>query len=267
MPEPWETTLFTGLIYSNPGVGKTPFAAQLPKPIKVFQFDPPAKALAYRQQGFAKPIEYMDDGGAFQFIVDPESKKLLVEIEYFSDSNPTAIATQKHPCSYERFQASLQGHMREHWQGYASVVLDSYTFLEMACVHMQQYKINPAPGGIADGGHNQKIWAGQARGVIQTDIMSVFPWIPIHALVLAHVDEQRFDEQDTQLWGISAIGKLGKILPGAFSEVYYMYKDFNEKEKTEQAYFLTRENKHIARSDLRVPSPCKAAWEALWKRS
>jgi hypothetical protein len=263
--EQWETRLFTGLVYGNAGCGKTPFAAQLPKPMKVFQFDPPAKALAYRQQGYPGPIDYMDDGGAFQFIVDPESKEMLIEIEYFVDLNPVGIVTQKYPCAYERFQASLSGHMTEGWQGYKSVILDSYTFCEMACVRMQQYKINPAPGGIADGGHNQKIWAGQARGIIQTDIMSVFPWIPVHALVLAHVDDQRFDEQEHQVWGISAIGKLGKLLPGAFSEVYFMYKEFDEKAKTEQSWFKTAEGQYIARSDLRVPSPCKATWEALWK--
>jgi hypothetical protein len=267
MTEPWELRLFTGLVYGCAGCGKTPFAAQLPKPIKVFQFEPLAKAWPYLQQGRPEPVQYMDDGGAFLFVRDPETKDVLVEIECFFDANPAGIAKQKYPCAYERFQTALQGHMSDNWKGFASAVLDSYPFCEIACSNMIQYKINPAPGGVQDAKHNQMQWAGETRGVIQTDILCIFPWIPIHSLVLAHVDDQHFDKQEKQVWGVSAIGKLGKILPGPFAEVYHMYTKWDAQTQTEESWFETREDQYIARSGMRVPSPCKAEWEALWKRS
>lgn len=262
-----DSSVWTGLVYGNAGCGKTPFAAQLPKPSKVFMFDPHAKALAYLQQGVPGPIERMDDGGAFCFVKDPESKEVLIEIEYFVDLAPTQIAVQKFPCAYERFQASLIQHMQDNWEGYKSVIIDSYSFCELACLRMQQYKINSAPGGIQDSAHNGKQWAGQARGILQTDIMSTVPWIPIHACLLAHVDDQLFDEQDRQLYGINAIGKLGKLIPGAFSEVYFMHNEWDDKAKVQRHWFMTEsDGRYIARSDLRVPNPCPATWEALWTK-
>ena len=80
MSNPWSTTQWSGLVYGNPGTRKTFFAATLPKPMKVFMFDPPAKGLAYLQQGHAGPLEWMEDGGGFQFVTDPESKEVLVEL-------------------------------------------------------------------------------------------------------------------------------------------------------------------------------------------
>lgn len=260
---PWDKAQWTGLVYGNPGTRKTFFAATLPKPMKVFLFDPPAKGLAYHLQGFDGGVSHMDDGGMFRLIwTDHKKEELVVEIEYFFDKDPTQIAYQKSPCAYERFQTALIGHMDDSWKGFRSVVLDSYTFCEMAAVRLMQYKLNPAPGGVQDSKHNQMQWSGQARGTIQTDIMAVFPWASIHACVLAHVDDQRYDEQEKQMWGVAAIGKLGKQLPGAFSEVYRMYidKEGHSKLMTES------DGQYIAQTHLGALNPCEPTWEALWRK-
>lgn len=268
--KPWEVMQWCGLVYGNPGTKKTFFAAGLPKPMKVFAFDPAAKMLAYLLQGQASAVDWMEDGGGFQFVTDPESKKTLVELEYFLDKNPMGIGSQPYPCAYERFQTSLITHMEEGWkmpdgEPYRSVILDSYTFCELACVRLQQFKLNPAPGGVQDSKHNQMQWAGMARGVLQTDIMTVFPWVPCHALIIAHVDDKRYDEQDKQLWGVSAIGKLGINLPGAFSEVYLMYKEMNDKTGKWESFLMTEsDGQYIAQTHIGAPNPCKPEWEALW---
>ena len=110
--------------------------------MKVFMFDPPSKGLAYHLQGFDGGIETMDDGGSFRMIwTDQKKDDLLIEIEYFRDKDPTHIAYQKMPCAYERFQSALITHGEDDWKGFRSVVLDSYTFCEMAVTRLMQYKI------------------------------------------------------------------------------------------------------------------------------
>lgn len=264
--QPWDDIQWCGSVYGNPGLGKTFFAAGLPKPMKVFMFDPAAKGLAYLQQGAVTPIEWMPDGGGFQFVRDRETGEVLVELEYFMDRDPTRLAQQKFPCAYERFQASLVGHMDDHWKGFRSVVLDSYTFCELACARLVKYKLNPAPGGVEDSKHNQQQWGGQVRGIIQTDIISVFPWVDCHACVLAHVDDKRYDEQDKQIWGISAVGKLGALLPSAFGEVYFMYREYDERTKRYQTWMMTESDGHyIAQTHIGAQNPCKPTWEGVWE--
>ena len=265
---------WSGLIYGNPGTRKTFFAATLPKPMKVFMFDPPAKGLAYLQQGHAGPLEWLEDGGGFQFVVNPESKEVLVELEYFLDKNPMGIGQQKYPCAYERFHASLMAHMAEGWlmqdgkTPFASVVLDSYTFCELACVRLQQYKLNPAPGGVQDSKHNQMQWAGMARGVLQVDLLAVLPFItPCHVCVLAHVDAQRFDQQEKSLWGISAVGQLKGMVLGAFSEVYLMYTEFDEKTKRAESWLMTEtDGQYMAQTHVGAKNPCRPTWEGIWEK-
>src|SRR5437773_5877872 len=143
---PWDHVLFKCLLYGNPRVWKSHFGAQLPKPMKLFCFDPIGKEWAYLQQGEPQGLEYMDDGGIFQFVRDPQTQETLIEIEYFWDKSPKGIAKQKFPCAYERFQASLETHTNEHWKGFQSVVVDSYTFLEVAAKRLEQYKLNPGGG-------------------------------------------------------------------------------------------------------------------------
>ena len=265
MADPWESIHWSGLIYGNPGLGKTIFAAGMPKPLKVFMFDPAAKGLAYLQQGAVSPVEWMPDGGGFQFVRSYETGEVVVELEYFVDRDPTRLASQKLPSAYERFQASLITHMDEHWKGYQSAVLDSYTFCELACSRLVQYKLNPAPGGVQDAKHNQMQWGGQVRGIVQTDIISVFPWIDCHSCILAHVDDKRYDEQERQMWGIGAVGRLGSILPGAFAEVYLMYRVLNEKAKAWETWLMTEsDGKYIAQTHIQAPNPCEPTWEALW---
>ena len=269
-----ETVQWSGLIYGNPGTRKTFFAATLPKPAKIFMFDPPAKGLAYLQQGHAGPLEWMEDGGGFQFVTDPESKEVLVELEYFSDKNPMGIGQQKYPCAYERFQSSLMAHMAEGWlmqdgvTSFKSVILDSYTFCELACVRLQQYKLNPAPGGVQDSKHNQMQWAGMARGVLQVDLLAVLPFItPCHVCVLAHVDAQRFDQQEKSLWGISAVGQLKGMVLGAFPEVYYMYTAWNDQTKKADSWLMTEtDGQFMAQTHVGASNPCEPRWEALWER-
>jgi hypothetical protein len=264
---------WSGIIYGNPGLGKTYFASSFPKPMKIFMFDPPAKGLAYQQQGNQGSMISMPSGGKLQYITQPETGELAVEIEYFSDAKPTIIGMEKEPCAYERFQASLYAHMDEGWMTaeevphkFQTVVLDSYTFCELACVRMQQFKVNPAPGGIQDAKHNQMQWSGAARNVLLTDIVSTWPYIPCHNMVLAHVNDKRFDEQEKQLYGISAIGTLGVVLPSAFAEVYLIFVQYNDKEKKYENWLMTERNgQYIAQSHIGAPNPCRPAWEALWE--
>lgn len=272
---PWESTQFCGLVYGNPGIGKTFFAATMPKPMKVFLFDPPSKALAYRQEGFPGPIVRGPDESVFQFVYATQEERdqdqsgtgkgAIIEMESFVDRNPAGIGTQRMPCAYERFQSSMIQHMNDDWKGFKSVVLDSYTFCELACVRLQKYKINPAPGGIEDSKHNQMQWAGQARHILQLDIMTTFPYLPCHGCVIAHVDDQRHDEQEKKLWGVAAIGRLVSLLPCAFGEVYFMYRKVNDKTQQLESWLLTEtDGSYISQSHINAPNPCKPTWEALW---
>lgn len=263
MTEPWEHVQWTGLIYGNPGTKKSFFGAGFPKPMKLFCFDPPAKALAYLQQGFATGIERDDAGNMRQYVYESvETRKragaegLLIEISYFHDPIPSLLGKSKHLSGYERFQAELAQHTNEGWAGWASTLLDSYTFCELSAVRLEQYKMNPSA-------KDARQWYGGAKGHIQRDIMSTLIWAPCHVCVIAHVDPQRIDLQEKQKWGISAVGTLRGDLPGAFPEVYLMYEERREKQLFN--WLMTEsDGAYIAQTHIQAPNPCEPRWEALW---
>lgn len=257
MSSRWDNELWKCLLYGNPRVWKSYFAAQMPKPLKLFCFDPIGKEWAYLQQGTPQEMQTCEDGGMFRSVMDAHGE-LVVEIEYFWDKFPKRVGTQKFPCAYERFQASLEDHTNNNWKGFKSVVVDSYTFLEVAAKRLEQHKLNP--------GGSEWPWRNGVRDKVQDDIMSTLAWAPLHVCVIGHVDLRLIDEQAKQKWGVDAIGGLRGQLPAAFAEVYYMYETVTT-EGPNQVWLMTESNgQYIAGSVIGAPNPCEPRWEALWKQ-
>lgn len=265
---PWEGRLWKGVIYGNSGTRKSFFAAsmittiykQTGQPGKVFMFDPFGKENPYLIQGLAGGLQEVEDGGFFQYVFDKEKpKQVMIEIEYFADMMPQTLDKQKNLSAYERFQISLEDHVNNKWEGYASVVMDSYSFYEESVLRLNQYKLNPTAksGAIQDG----KQWYGAARRASANDVVSTLAWAPRHVCVIAHVDRSRVDLQDKQAWGIDAAGQGSGAIPRAFAECYFFYK-----EKDQVRVMTDSDGTYIAHSHIQAPNPCAATWEALWQK-
>ena len=267
MGNPWDGRLWKGVIYGNSGTKKSFFAASMPKPMKVFCFDPFGKEAPYLAQGIPGGLQNMPDGGIFQFVYASEEDKKagtpLIEIEYFADMLPQLLATQKNPSAYERFEISLAEHVNQGWAGFESIVLDSYSFYEESILRLNQYKLNPTAksGAVQDG----KQWYGAARRASACDVVSTLAWAPRHVCVIAHVDRSRVDLHDKQALGIDAAGQGSGAIPRAFAECYYAYREKNTTGKAQVRLMTDGDGTYIGHSHIQAPNPCEPTWNAIWQ--
>ena len=264
------------LIYGDPGVGKSEYAAtymdyllkyQLPlKPMKVWLFDPVGKDMPYLKRG--KPSAFLDlgDGTIARFVLGKDDIPLF-EIEYYFDMDPQALGNKGAlPSAYERFQQSLR---ETEWSKYSAVCLDSLSGFRDAVLRFEQFKNNRTSNSGAPA-HGMQ-WYAAAGLAIQNNVMSTIAYAPVHSFVPAHVDMKKDDLHGFFVYGVAAPGQLSRTMARAFSEVYYMQVRMSERGarqrvlQTETGPGVGGDQKgdYIALSELGAPNFCTPTWEAV----
>lgn len=108
------------LIYGEPGIGKSTFAAGCPTPIWVAMFDSFGKDVCYLDRGEPQPLEQQviaESAGnkitvPARNVLDRDGN-LLIRLEYFQDLNPFE------PVAYARFSARLTQVLKGVWDAVA----------------------------------------------------------------------------------------------------------------------------------------------------
>lgn len=255
-----------GLIYSDPGAGKSCFAATMPKPLKVFMFDPFGKDVPYLAQGDAGPLHKLDDGTYLRYVTQAGiPDKLVVELEYFFDLSPALLGERGQPLSaYERFQASLLDHVARGWEGYESIVLDSLTNFTASVVRVNQYKLNPTSRSGAQAHGIQ--WYGAASLAVQNDVCATLAWCPRHVAVLCHVNNQKQDARGYNVYAVEAPGQLARSIAKDWPEQYFLCTTRNAKGHVQRGFQTENDGVYMAQTHLDVPSGVAPEWRALWQR-
>lgn len=263
------------LIYGDPGVGKSEYAAtyidyllkyQLEiKPMKVWMFDALGKDMPYLKRGESiSPFIDLGDGTPARVVYGKEGV-VLFEIEYYYDMMPQDLGNPGVLLSaYERFQQSLRG---TEWGNYGAVCLDSLTGFRDAVLRVQQFKLNrESSSGKQQHGMQ---WYAAAGAAIRNDVMSTIAYAPVHSFIPAHVDTKKDDARGHLVYAILAPGELSSGIGRNFSEVYYLHVVSGEKGvrrrvlQTEGGMDSTGKGEYIAMSEIGAPNFCEASWECV----
>ncbi len=246
------------ICYGDSGAGKTAFAATFPKPLLVFQFDMPDKETPYRVDPLRRVPRGEQSGEGttawgcpYYDVTSLRTGKLLIRVERFL--NPEA---EVFPDAYIRFLKRMAAFSAEYGD-WATVVIDSVTFMELAARMAQQFITNK-------GSREPRQWWAGATDDLERMLMMRFASLPMNVVVIAHIDKQQQDFHGRALQTVSAPGRLSKGLPAAFGELYYAYPQ-RDADKNVSFWLQTRSDlQHVAASQIGAPDPCPTAYAALW---
>lgn len=252
------------IVYGQPGLKKSTFAATYPKPQIVFLFDPPDKAVPYYRWGKPVPCQdpYYDELRAstgaeipVTDVLDHETGELLVRVEEYGDVDPLR------PTGFVAFEWRIDNFSQEAVQ-WGSVVVDSLTFCEYGAFLLEQNVNNP-------GTKDTRQWYGGVRVGVEPMVRARFPRWRTNVILIAHTSEEAKKGVEGPEGGtlrfIQAVGKLGQNLPAGYGEYYHL--NARKLPGGETLYMAT--TKHdgfwMANSLINAPDPCPLQYLALWK--
>ena len=204
---------------------------------------------------------YEDDRGTM-FRQVTRGDDVLVQIEYYHDINfiephqikrKAGVSVQDiKPDAYERFLKRMGSFQAEytHWQ---TVVVDSVTTMEISARRWDQFVLNPS----AEDGRQ---WYGASKDFLERMLLGRFGALPMNVVVLAHIDDEKFEHHGTQRRMPMAPGKLRGSLPSQYGEVYHAYVD-----KDGEHYLQTHTDAlWTCTSAIGAPNPSTPHYAALW---
>lgn len=243
------------VLYGPPGSGKTYFAASCPTPMLVFLFDLPGKETAYLEQGAAYDLRGDSYKGYDVSYVFEKNKKGEedIRIEHWYDEDPG------NPVCFKEFQKRIIEFTREHeYEDYATVVLDSLTFMQAACIREAQ-RINPKVKDI------RRLYMN-ARFMLEPILMNRLGSLPCNVVLTAHERVDQDDESGRVIYqGPAAPGQLKNNLGAGYTELYHT---FTRKRRGDVEYLMqTRGDRHwpAMSTVAKAPDPCWNDYESIWE--
>ncbi len=256
------------LLYGVAHAGKSTFARTLPVPHLVFMFDYWGKDIPYLEMGDVEDLTAMPEGQTLQTFVPIKrvwsreaQPRLLLQLEYYHELDP------QYPTAYKRFRSRMVT-LRNEWQYWESITLDSVTTAQMMALKYQE-NLNPDF-------NNQMLYYAKAKSDMEETLMIQFGSIPKNVCVIAHEQEKEITKSEkvtnargkTEIaavstgkvhYGINAIGQLSKLLPCGFSELYRMVR------VGDRVNLQTSPNGHWpASTSIHAPNPCEPEYAKLW---
>lgn len=257
MGDPIQEGLYTPhiMIYGDAGTMKSTFAATAPKPQLVTLFDNLGKDLPYLRRGKPGPREVSEQGVPYREVYSRKDDSLLIRIEYFHDQN---VKNPKATYAYERYLERLDAMEQEMHDGrWASYVLDSCTYFQIAVFKYNQYKKNPT----AKSGEQQdaRQWYASVSMEAQELVNSRLAWLPIPVIMTAHLAHREDRVRGEMLYLPDAPGQTAHRLPAAFTEVWLAYVD----DAGEHWLQTRKSNKYMATTQVNCPNPMEPHWKAF----
>ncbi len=143
---------------------------------------------------------------------------------------------------------------------WATVVVDSVTFMEIAARMSHQFILSPRAK------EPRQWWAG-ATDDLERMLMIRFGSLPMNVVVLAHIDEEKDELHGTFVRSPKAPGRLRKGLAAGYGELYRAYVQ-RDAQRVPSFWLQTRSDAMFnAASQIGAPDPCPTAYAALWTAS
>lgn len=235
------------VLYGESGSRKSTSAATWPKPMLVFCFDNPDKAMPYLRRGEATDLSDLGGGTSYRDVISRKTGEVIVRVEYYYDDDG------ENPSGHRRFRARMAGIAREYDQ-WRTIVLDSLTYFELAARN-QAMKENPTA-------KDPRQWYGRSTEAIESMVAIRLATMPLNVVVVAHHHQERNDLTNEMIRGIRAPGRMGTNsagLPAGYGEVY------RQTIKSGVALWQTQsDGLWPALSMVQAPNPCVAEYKHLW---
>src|SRR5262245_31689790 len=252
------------LDYGDFGAGKSSLADTFPNPKIIFCFDAFGKEMPYLKGGEVGKLEYDELDTPFRLVMSQRTPgRVLKRIEYYHDVDFIEPVTVKrkagvsikdvNPSAYNRFlhrMARFQGEY-DQWR---TAIVDSVTSMEISARRWDQFSLNP-------GAEDARQWYGASKDMLERMLLGRFASLPMNVVVLAHIDDEKYEFQGTQRRMPMAPGKLRGSLPSQYQEVYHHYVD-----KDGEHLLQTRgDNLWACTTQINAPNPCAPTYAALWE--
>lgn len=242
------------LVYGDSGSYKSTFAGTWPKPLLVMAFDPYGKDAPYWRLGEPSGLEMDDLGSPIRTVASRKSGRLLARIEHYLDEDP------ERPDAYARFRrrmATLRGDAIKEW---ATLVIDSVTFMELAARKLEQYKLNPTA-------RDPRQWYAGSKEALEEMLLGRVGALPINVVVICHVDEDKDELHGQMVRNPAAPGKLSKRLPAGYSELYRAYVTRDDAGQRVPLLQTRGDAMYNASTQIPAPDPCDPVYTALWSEA
>jgi len=236
------------LLYGESGSGKSTSAATFPQPLLVLAFDPTDKLKPYLKLGTPSSLATDERGTETRDVFD-DAGTVICRVEYYIDRDP------QDPDAYQRFLDRL-GVSGWH-DGYATIVLDSVTFCELAARKYAQYVLNP---NVKDG----RQWYAASTESLEELCMIRLAGLHTNVVVIAHVDEDRDEVMGYMVRNPAFPGRLRKRVASGFGEFYRAYTRLGD-DGTEYVWQTRGSQEWNAASQINAPDPCVPQYAALWR--
>ena len=250
------------LIYGEPFVGKSYFNRTMPVPHLIFFFDNPGKDNPYLGLGQVQDVN--PDGTPMLNSVGCPMKRvwkddqLLLQIEYFHERYWVADqdgGLVPDPTAYSLFCKRMVA-IDADCQYFATISIDSLTFLEIAMRQREQYKLNPTA-------RDPRQWYGGARNEVEQIVMCRFGSLPTNIVLVCHEATKEIEKTKELLRGVNVVGQLGKTIPCAFPEMYRMRFDPLGNKGAGLRYLQTVSDINWPANSEFAPNPCKPDYQSV----
>jgi len=250
------------LPYGDFGAGKSRFADTLPNPKIVFAFDAYGKEFPYLTGGEVSDLFSDELAKYVRTVTSRKTGRVLKRIEYYHDMEWVEPETIKRkagvsikdvqPDAYARFLTRMAGFQHEYLQ-WRTAVVDSVTSMEIAARRWDQFVLNPQA-------EDARQWYGASKDLLERMLLGRFASLPMNVVVIAHIDDDKFEYHGTQRRMPMAPGKLRGSLPSQYQEVYHVYVD-----KDGSHWLQTKgDNLWACTTQIDAPNPCEPTYQALW---
>lgn len=253
------------LPYGDFGSGKSTFADTFPNPKLIACFDAFGKDMPYLKTPGHVIGELKTDGfgSRYREVHSGKTGALLKRIEYYHDiewlpepkevRRKAGVSVQDIiPTTYARFLRRMAA-FQEEQDLWATYILDSVTSMEITARRWDQFVLNP-------GAEDARQWYGASKDMLERMLMGRLAGLPMNVVVLAHIDDEKYEHQGTSRRMPMAPGKLRGALPSQYAEVYRVYA-------TNDAHWLQTRSDNVwaATTQIDAPNPCQPHYHALWE--
>ena len=257
------------LLYGDPGVGKSTFAATFPKPLLVFCFDSNMKDNPYRkggEEGEVQEYEIETQKGIvtipFRDVIHSDG---LARIEYYNKTDDI-----ENPTAFSNFRTRM-GVLQNEYDDWQTIVVDSITFMELQARKLEEKVLNPLQQGVTlytkGGGGDQRMWFAGATSSLEEILCMRLAGLEMNVVVIAHISKDKNMISGEIVQVPYAPGRLASrsLLSAAFAEQYRLYTE-RDSDTGNRIYLAQTSHRDgfIGATQIDSPDPAWPVYDELW---
>ena len=242
------------LVYGDQGSFKSTFAASFPTRILVHCFDPFGKDAPYLRRGnIVTPYAewQISEQSSVMYRDVFQDSQHLIRIEYYYDMNI------EQPSGFRTFKERQALLMRGEYKEWATIVMDSMTFMELAARKYHQYVIQPSA-------KDPRKWFGGSTDELEENAIMRMAGLPCNVIMICHISEDKDELHGGFVRNPALPGRLQKRAGAAYSEMYRAFVRPDGNNNMIPTLQTRISAMFAAHSQIDAPNLCAPNYNALW---